>query len=87
MQGPVSALVFILIFASRKKCSVNHLMIFLCNRDLGIFSRTVAQRIGNTRAPNVLDALVGARIGRFMPTASDYWWEIDSEDDAYRCAR
>jgi hypothetical protein len=50
--------------------------------NLGIFSRKVAQAVGNTRAPNIGDAHWRVRIGYFLPDASDKWWEIQSESDA-----
>ena len=54
--------------------------------NLGIFSRTVAECLGNTRSPNIGDAHWLVRIGYFLPTASDKWWVIQSESEAILCA-
>jgi len=53
--------------------------------NLGIFSRVVAESVGNTRAPNILDAHWRERIGSFLPDGSDKWWEIQSSDEADLC--
>lgn len=50
--------------------------------NLGIFSRKVAESIGNSRAPNILDAHWRERIGRFLGSESDKWWEIRNEEEA-----
>jgi hypothetical protein len=50
--------------------------------NLGVFSRTIAARVGNTRKPNILDAQWGARIGWLMAERRDKWWEISSDEQA-----
>lgn len=54
--------------------------------NLGIFSRTVAERLGDTHEPNIVDAHWRERIGRFMPAGTDKWWDIQSQRDADLCA-
>ena len=54
--------------------------------NVGIFSRTVAERIGNTREPNINEAHWRQRIGMFMSQRRDKWWEISNEAEAKRCA-
>ena len=61
--------------------TTKHFLVATVN--LGIFSLKVAERVGNTRAPNILDAHWRERIGRFTQTGSDKWWEIDSEQKAH----
>ena len=53
--------------------------------NLGIFSRIIAESVGNTREPNILDAHWRKRIGSFMPDGSDKWWEVQSSDEADSC--
>jgi len=53
--------------------------------NLGIFSRSVAESVGNTHEPNIYDAQWRARIGCFLPGGSDKWWEVRSEQDAEAC--
>lgn len=53
--------------------------------NLGIFSRTVADCEGNTRAPNFLDAHWWKRIGLFMPDGNDKWWTIHTQAEADLC--
>lgn len=53
--------------------------------NLGIFSRTVAECEGNTRAPNFLDAHWWKRIGLFMPDGIDKWWTIHTQAEADLC--
>src|SRR5215475_15381823 len=52
--------------------------------NLGIFSRSVAESVGNTHAPNIYEAQWRARIGRFLH-GSDKWWEVRSEQEAEVC--
>lgn len=59
---------------------------FVVTVNLGIFSRTVAERLGDTHAPNILDAHWRERIGRLMPAGTDKWWDIRSQSEADRCA-
>jgi len=68
---------------SSKKSTKNVLVVTI---NLGIFSRIVAESVGNTRAPNVYDAHWLARIGSLMPVGSDKWWEVQSSDEAHLCS-
>ena len=54
--------------------------------NLGIFSRTVAEREGNTHEPNFYEAHWRLRIGSFMSVESDRWWEVGNETKAKLCA-
>ena len=54
--------------------------------NLGIFSRTVAERLRNTQEPNVYEAHWRYRIGAFLTFPRDKWWEVHSEAEAERCA-
>lgn len=54
--------------------------------NLGIFSRTVAERVGNTHDPNIYEAHWRERIGFFMTLPRDKWWRIHNEAEAKRCA-
>ena len=54
--------------------------------NLGIFSRTVASKVGNTRKPNILDAQWRERVGFLLEEPTDRWWEIDSEQQAIEAA-
>jgi len=54
--------------------------------NLGIFSRLIAEHVGNTHEPNIHDAHWRVRIDYFTPERSGKWWEIQSEDEANRAA-
>jgi hypothetical protein len=54
--------------------------------NLGIFSRTVAERAGNTHEPNIHEAHWWQRIGMLMPEGKDKWWETSNEAEATLCA-
>jgi Domain of unknown function (DUF4304) len=54
--------------------------------NLGIFSRTVASKVGNTRKPNILDAQWRERVGFLLDEPTDKWWEISSEKQAIEAA-
>ena len=54
--------------------------------NLGIFSRTVAERVGNTHDPNIYETHWRQRIGMFMSERKDKWWEISNEAEAKLCA-
>jgi len=50
--------------------------------NLGVFSRTIATRLGNMRKPNILDGQWQERIGLLIEGRRDKWWEISSNDEA-----
>ena len=50
--------------------------------NLGIFSSTIATKVGNTRKPNILDAHWRERVGFLLDEPTDKWWEISSEQEA-----
>jgi hypothetical protein len=50
--------------------------------NLGIFSKTIAQAVGNTHQPNILEGHWQERIGSFTPKGLDKWWEIHNEQEA-----
>ena len=52
--------------------------------NLGVFSHSIATRVGNTRKPNILDAQWRMRIGFLMSMPRDKWWEISSEKEAIK---
>ena len=54
--------------------------------NIGIFSRTVASKVGNTRKPNILDAQWRERVGFLLEEPTDKWWEINSEQQAIEAA-
>jgi hypothetical protein len=54
--------------------------------NLGIFSKIVAERLGNTRAPSIVEAHWQERIGFFLATPYDKWWDVHNEDVAFGCA-
>ena len=75
--------VVLLVQLQSSSKSTKDLLVITVN--LGIFSRTVAARVGNTHAPNIWEAHWGQRIGFFMPKPEDYWWEVHSETEALVC--
>src|SRR4029434_4410537 len=54
----------------------------LATVNLGVFSRTLAIKLGNTRQANILDAHWSERLGFLLPKPHDKWWEINSEAEA-----
>ncbi len=56
--------------------------VLIATVNLGIFSRTLALKIGNTRKPNILAAHWSERLGHFLPDANDKWWEVRSDEQA-----
>jgi len=62
---------FVQLQSSQK--STRELVIATVN--LGIFSRTIAERVGNTHARTSGMPFGEKRIGRFFPEGSDKWWE------------
>ena len=52
----------------------------------GVFSRTVAERVGNTHDPNIYESHWRARIGFLIPEQRDKWWKVSNEAEATRCA-
>lgn len=75
------AALFVQLQSSLK--STKDLLIVTVN--LGIFSRVVAEKMRNTHEPNILEAHWRKRIGHFMPSESDKWWNVQSEEEAERC--
>jgi uncharacterized protein DUF4304 len=59
--------------------------LLLVTVNLGVFNRKIAASVGNTHAPNILEAHWRRRIGAFMPSRSDKWWDVKSEDEARTC--
>ena len=76
------AVLFVQLQSSQK--STKDVLIATVN--LGIFSRTIAERVGNTHDPNIRESHWRKRIGMFLPESSDKWWEIHSENEANSCA-
>lgn len=50
---------------------------------LGVFSRSVATKVGNTRKPNILAAHWRKRLGFLLPEPHDKWWEVQSHEQAH----
>ena len=73
---------FVQLQSSRQ--STKDLLIATVN--LGIFSQTIAERVGNTHDPNIHQSHWRKRIGMFFPAGSDKYWEIHSESEANSCA-
>ena len=73
---------FVQLQASRM--STKDLLIVTVN--VGIFSRTVADRLRNTHEPNIYEAHWRQRIGFFMTIPRDKWWKISNETQANLCA-
>jgi Domain of unknown function (DUF4304) len=69
---------FVQLQSSSKTTSVR----LVATINLGVFSRTIATRVGNTRKPNILDAQWQERIGLLMEERRDRWWEISSNEEA-----
>jgi hypothetical protein len=74
---------FVQLQAHSKKSTKDFLVVTV---NLGIFSRTVAERAGNTHEPNIYEAHWRQRIGFLMPERADKWWEISNEAEANLCA-
>ena len=55
--------------------------------NLGIFSKTVAEAVGNTHEPNIYEAHWDQRIGQLFPAPHDKWWHIHKDKDAELAGR
>ena len=72
----------VVLFVQMQSSSKTTSIKLVATVNLGVFSRTIATRVGNTREPNILDAQWSSRIGSFLPKPHDKWWEITSEAEA-----
>jgi hypothetical protein len=70
------------LFAQLQSSSKSTKDFLVVTVNLGILSRTLAEKLGNTHSPNVWEAHWRRRIGDYLPNAFDKWWEIGSESDA-----
>ena len=76
----------VVLFIQLQSSSSSNKDVLKVTVNAGIFSRTVAQRLGNTHEPNIYDAHWWERIGFVLPAQRDKWWTVSNEAGAKLCA-
>jgi len=76
----------VVLFVQLQSSSKTTSATLLATMNLGIFSRTVANKVGNTRKPSILNAQWRERVGFLLDEPTDKWWEISSEQQAIEAA-
>jgi hypothetical protein len=72
----------VVLFVQLQSSSKTTSMKLVATVNFGVFSRTIATRVGNTHKPNILDAQWRERIGFLIEERRDKWWEIGSDEQA-----
>jgi len=72
----------VVLFIQLQSSSRSTKDVLVATVNLGIFSLSLALKVGNTRRPNILDAHWRERLGYFLPAPHDKWWEVASDEEA-----
>jgi hypothetical protein len=81
-SGTNDVVLFVQLQSSSKTTSAT----LVATVNLGVFSRTVANKVRNTRKPSILEAHWRERVGFLLDEPTDKWWQISSEQQAIAAA-
>jgi hypothetical protein len=70
------------IFVQLQSSRMSDKDVLIATVNLGIFSRVVALKLGNTSNPNILESHWQKRLGRYLTFPRNKWWKITSHDQA-----